>query len=75
MTAGTALPERYAYDLPEALEASEPPEARGLTRDSVRMLVSYKDTGSIVPSSFVFLSRFLDPGDLVVAGGTRCGGR
>ncbi len=66
MTAGTAMPERYTYDLPAVLEASEPPEARGLTRDAVRMLVSYRGTGSIVPSSFVFLQRFLDPGDLLV---------
>ncbi len=66
MIAGTAMPQRYAYDLPEVLEASEPPEARGLTRDAVRMLVSYKETGSIVPSSFVFLPRFLDAGDLLV---------
>jgi len=66
MRAGTTAPERYTYDLPEALEASEPPEGRGLTRDAVRMLVSYRGTGSIVPSSFVFLPRFLDPGDLLV---------
>jgi S-adenosylmethionine:tRNA ribosyltransferase-isomerase len=66
MTAGTAMPERYTYDLPEALEASEPPEARGLTRDAVRMLVSYRGSGSVVPSSFVFLPRFLQPGDLLV---------
>ncbi len=66
MTAGTAMPERYTYDLPDALEASEPPEARGLTRDAVRMLVSYRGTGAIVPSSFVFLPRFLEPGDLLV---------
>ena len=61
-----APPERYTYDLPEVLEASEPPEARGLTRDAVRMLVSHKETGSIVPSSFIFLPRFLQPGDLLV---------
>ncbi len=61
-----APPERYTYDLPEVLEASEPPEARGLTRDAVRMLVSHKESGSIVPSSFIFLSRFLEPGDLLV---------
>ena len=30
---------------PTALEASEPPEARGLTRDAVRMLVTYQATG------------------------------
>ena len=66
MTTGTALSARYTYELPGALEASAPPEARGLTRDAVRMLVAYRDSGAIVPSSFVFLPRFLDPGDLLV---------
>jgi len=66
VTARAVTQPRYTFDLPEGLEASEPPEARGLTRDAVRMLVSYKGSGSIVPSSFVFLPRFLDPGDLLV---------
>jgi S-adenosylmethionine:tRNA ribosyltransferase-isomerase len=66
MTALATASERYTFDLPDDLEASEPPEARGLTRDAVRMLVSYKATGSLVPSSFVFLPRFLEPGDLLV---------
>jgi len=57
---------RLTFDVPEALEACEPPEARGLTRDAVRMLVSYRGTGEIVPSSFIFLPRFLEPGDLLV---------
>ena len=59
-------PERFTYDLPSDLEASEPPEARGLTRDAVRMLVTYRSDRSVVPSSFTFLTRFLQPGDLVV---------
>jgi len=66
MTALATPSERYTFDLPDDLEASEPPEARGLTRDAVRMLVSYRATGSLVPSSFVFLPRFLEPGDLLV---------
>jgi S-adenosylmethionine:tRNA ribosyltransferase-isomerase len=66
MTAVATPAERFTFDVPEALEASEPPEARGLTRDSVRMLVSYRESGDIVPSSFIFLPRFLEPGDLVV---------
>lgn len=66
MTVGTAVPERYTYELPGSREASEPPEARGLTRDAVRMLVSYRETGTVLPSSFIFLPRFLDPGDLLV---------
>jgi len=29
------------FDLPPELEAGEPPEARGLARDEVRLMVSY----------------------------------
>jgi S-adenosylmethionine:tRNA ribosyltransferase-isomerase len=66
MTSVAASPERFTYEFPPALEASEPPEARGLTRDAVRMLVAYKEARSLVPSTFNFLPRFLEPGDLVV---------
>ena len=58
--------ERFKFELPPSLEASEPPEARGLTRDAVRMLVSYKSSGALVSSSFPALPQFLEPGDLVV---------
>ncbi len=59
-------PPRLTYELPPELAASEPPEARGLTRDAVRMLVATRSEGSLVPSSFSFLPRFLDPGDVLV---------
>lgn len=59
-------PERFTYDLPSALEASEPPEVRGLTRDAVRMLITTTSDGSLVRSTFSMLPRFLEPGDLVV---------
>jgi S-adenosylmethionine:tRNA ribosyltransferase-isomerase len=52
--------------LPEALEAHEPPEARGLTRDGVRMLVSFTDSDRLVHARFTDLPDFLRPGDLVV---------
>ena len=42
------------------------PRPEGSTRDAVRMLVSYRCTGSLVPSSFDFLPQFLEPGDLLV---------
>ena len=48
------------------LEAREPPEARGVARDSVRMLVSSRRKGSIVHGRFRDLPRFLAPGDLLV---------
>jgi len=58
--------ERLSYELPPELEASAPPEARGLTRDAVRMLVTHAGTGSIESSTFVLLPQFLDEGDVLV---------
>ena len=57
---------RLAFDLPPELEAGEPPEARGLTRDAVRMMVAWRGTGAIEHSTFALLPAFLEPGDLVV---------
>jgi len=54
------------FSLPPELEAPSPPEARGMTRDAVRMLVASKGDGSLVHSHFSELPRFLDEGDLVV---------
>ena len=48
------------------LEAAEPPEARGLTRDGVRLLVSRVDTDSIHHARFSDLPTWLSPGDLLV---------
>ena len=67
MSASPALArERFAFDLPAALEASEPPEAHGLERDAVRLLVTSRGSGSIASSSFRELPTHLRPGDLVV---------
>ena len=54
------------FGLPKHLEASEPPEARGLRRDDVRLLVSRVDSDSIAHSRFSELPRWLAPGDLLV---------
>ena len=37
-----------------------------VTRDAVRLLVSYRSSGELVHTSFSELPRFLDAGDLVV---------
>ncbi len=62
------LPELHplSFTLPPELEAPSPAEARGMTRDAVRMMVAAKHDGSIVHSNFSELPRFLDEGDLVV---------
>ncbi len=56
---------RLAFELPGCLEASEPPEARGIARDGVRLLVASKG-GDLQHARFSDLPRFLRPGDLVV---------
>src|SRR5437870_5896857 len=57
-------------DLAE-LEASVPPEARGIARDAVRMMVAHKGDGVLVDTTFSDLPRFLDAGDLVVVNTSR----
>jgi S-adenosylmethionine:tRNA ribosyltransferase-isomerase len=54
------------FDLPAELEAGEPPEARGLARDEVRLMVSYRSDNRVVHTQFRDIGAFLDAGDLVV---------
>jgi len=54
------------FELPEELEAGEPPEARGLRRDEVRLMVSHLDDDSVVHSRFGDLPEFLRAGDTLV---------
>ena len=53
------------FELPPDLEAGEPPEARGLARDEVRLLVSYRSDDRIVHARFRELPSFLRPGDVL----------
>jgi S-adenosylmethionine:tRNA ribosyltransferase-isomerase len=55
-----------AFELPGALEAHEPPEARGLARDEVRLMVATRSDGRIVHARVRDLPEFLAPGDLLV---------
>ncbi len=52
------------FERPDELQATEPPEAHGLQRDDVRLLVSTK--AGHTHATFHELPRFLEPGDLVV---------
>ncbi len=47
-------------------EATDPPEARGITRDAVRMMVAYRHDLRLVHAHAHDLPQFLDEGDLVV---------
>lgn len=59
------------FTVPPHLEAAEPPEARGLRRDDVRLLVSRVDTDALSHSRFRDLPRWLSPGDLLVVNTSR----
>jgi len=54
-----------AFELAPDLEAHEPPEARGVPRDGVRMLVARRLDGSIEHRTFSELPELLAPGDVL----------
>jgi S-adenosylmethionine:tRNA ribosyltransferase-isomerase len=55
-----------AFELPAALEAHEPPEARGLARDEVKLMVASRGDGEISHATFHDLPELLRAGDLLV---------
>lgn len=59
-------PNALDFELPPDLEASEPPEARGKSRDQVRLMVSYMHNDQLVHTQFRKFPDFLDPGDVLV---------
>jgi S-adenosylmethionine:tRNA ribosyltransferase-isomerase len=59
------------FALPADLEATAPPEVRGLSRDGVRMLVSRAGTGTVAHRRFTDLPELLLPGDLLVVNNSR----
>ncbi|MGW6197626.1 S-adenosylmethionine:tRNA ribosyltransferase-isomerase [Kribbella sp. NPDC055110] len=52
------------FELPEALNAGEPPEARGLSRDQVKLLVAEGST--VTHTRFDRIGEHLRPGDLLL---------
>ena len=54
------------FHLPPELEAGAPPEARGLARDEVRLLVSYRADDAVAHTRFRALPEFLAAGDVLV---------
>ena len=54
------------FKLSDGLAAWGPPEARGLSRDGVRLLVSGPEGDALRHARFSELPRFLDPGDVLV---------
>jgi S-adenosylmethionine:tRNA ribosyltransferase-isomerase len=56
----------FDFQVPQSCEAHEPPEARGLARDGVRLMVATRSDGKLVHARFNELPRFLRAGDLLV---------
>lgn len=54
------------FTLPPELEAAEPPEARGLARDAVRLMVSHYTTDALTHTQFRAFPDFLAAGNVVV---------
>jgi S-adenosylmethionine:tRNA ribosyltransferase-isomerase len=54
------------FALPPELEACEPAEARGMERDEVRLMVSYRTDNRVLHTQFSNLGQFLSAGDLLV---------
>ena len=63
-------PATFDYRLPQSLEATAPPEARGIRRDQVRLMVSARDGGAVEHTEFRRIGDFLDPGDVLVVNTT-----
>lgn len=54
------------FALPKELEASEPPEARGLARDEVKLMVSNYQTDAVAHAEFRDIVDYLAAGDVLV---------
>jgi S-adenosylmethionine:tRNA ribosyltransferase-isomerase len=55
-----------AFELPTRLEATEPPELRGIERDGVRLMVVGRDGRPLINARFHELPALLHPHDLLV---------
>ncbi|HZO73004.1 MAG TPA: S-adenosylmethionine:tRNA ribosyltransferase-isomerase [Ktedonobacteraceae bacterium] len=64
--AGVYKKQELDFILPPELEAHMPPEARGLARDEVRLMVSYRSDDRVVHTRFRQIGDFLQAGDLLV---------
>jgi S-adenosylmethionine:tRNA ribosyltransferase-isomerase len=64
--AGAGRFDPWAFELPGELEADSPPEARGLSRDAVRLMVAHRFDGCLEHRYFRDLPSILEPGDVVV---------
>lgn len=62
----TALAQGVDFVLPAELAAHEPPEARGLARDEVKLMVSRVASNEIINTCFFHIPDYLERGDVLV---------
>ena len=62
----TALARAVDFVLPPELAAHEPPEARGLSRDEVKLMVSRVGANEIINTCFFHIPNYLERGDILV---------
>ncbi|TAK14078.1 MAG: S-adenosylmethionine:tRNA ribosyltransferase-isomerase [Anaerolineae bacterium] len=58
--------EPFLFTLPKELEATEPPEARGVRRDRAPLLVTHYETDRLAHHTFADLPNLLTPGDVLI---------
>ncbi len=61
----------FDFFLPPNLNASQPPERRGLRRDYVKLMVLDKLSGEVRHDQFFQLANYLKRGDLLVLNNSR----
>jgi S-adenosylmethionine:tRNA ribosyltransferase-isomerase len=61
----------HDFSLPPSLNASHPPERRGLRRDQVKMMVLDRLTGNIQHEQFIQIEKYLNSGDILVLNNSR----
>jgi S-adenosylmethionine:tRNA ribosyltransferase-isomerase len=66
LTTLQALIPTLEFDLPSALEAGQPPEARGLARDQVKLMVSHYWDDRVNHTRFDQIPHHLQAGDVVI---------
>ncbi|GHI00454.1 S-adenosylmethionine:tRNA ribosyltransferase-isomerase [Neobacillus kokaensis] len=59
------------FYLPDELNASHPPEKRGIRRDHVRMMVLDRSSGAVRHDHFFHLDHYLEPGDMLILNNSR----
>jgi S-adenosylmethionine:tRNA ribosyltransferase-isomerase len=59
------------FHIPPEREASAPPEACGVPRDGVRLLVAWRSCGCVAHGSFRAMPGYLEPGDVLVVNTSR----